>query len=183
MSGKFYHNIFLSHCTLERKVVGDILDNQISVSGWFRVLRLCLVVWYISLEQFFYALWLLVSLLFWYVFKCGFVLSLVGQWCAGISPPRSPFFWVTWLQCLCDVFWESILISMGFQTYDGRSILVSVAAPLLCIFRCVVLVKTYFPWLFSRGLYKHPESQGLEVPYLKQCLGIVSVSGISSLLG
>ena len=33
LSGQFYHNIFLSHCTIERKVVGDIVDNQIPVSG------------------------------------------------------------------------------------------------------------------------------------------------------
>ena len=50
MSVQFYHNIFLSYGTLEKKVFGDIVDNRIPVFGWFCVLRSWTVVYFIALE-------------------------------------------------------------------------------------------------------------------------------------
>ena len=84
--------------------------------------------------------------------------------------------------CLYDVIWESILISMGFQTSDVRSILIEIDVPLLCIFCCEVFVKTYFPWLFSGILCMRPNSEGSGIPYMNQLLGIVGVSIMFSLL-
>ena len=154
LSGKLSHNIFLSHYTLGKRVVGDIINNQIPVSRWLRVLRRCIVVCCIALEKFAYALWLIALLLFWYICTHGFLPSPVVQWCAYILHPRSPIFWETWRQCICDVFWESILISIGFQSSDGRYILIRCDAPLIFTFQCVVLVKTYFPLIFSKVLCK-----------------------------
>ena len=101
---KWYHTRFFSHCMIERKFVGDIVDDQIPVSGWFRLLRRWVVVWCIDLDQFVYALWMLPLILFRYVCKYGLLQSQVVQWCSGISYFKSRFFLVTWYRCLCDVF-------------------------------------------------------------------------------
>ena len=44
------------------------------------------------------------------------------------------------VRCLLRYF----LISMGFTASDERSSIVRDAVPLICIFQCVVPVKTYF---------------------------------------
>ena len=89
---KLYHNRFSNHCTLERKVVGDISDHWIPVFGWFLLLWHCILVCCIDLYQLVYAICLIVLFLFRYVCKYVLILNLLEQWCAGLSHPRSPLF-------------------------------------------------------------------------------------------
>ena len=126
----------------------------------------------IVLHQFVHDTWTLSLLLCRYVFNYGSLQSQVVKWQEGPLNPMS-IFWVTRHWCLYGVIWESILIGMAFQNFDGISILIKSAVPLLCKFQCEVPVKTYFFRNFSKTLYMRPKASGLVVPSLKTLVYVV----------
>ena len=161
--------------------VVDIVDNQIRISGWFRVPQRYTVVCCIDQEQFFYALFLLVLLLFLYL--CNYVLlqSWVGQWCAGLSNTKSHFLGnmkSVHVQCLLRYYLDKNgILEIWWNIHPSKG-WCAVPLYILMFGPC----GDVFSWLFSRIIYKQPDSSVLGVPYLKQLLGVVGVSIMSSLL-
>ena len=159
LSRKFYHHNFLSNYKLGRRVVGDIIDNQKPIFGWFCIPWRCAVVYFISMEQFVFDLWKASLLVLWYVCKYGLLHSQILKWCAGLSHLKRYFFGnmiLVPVWCLLKDYPDKY----GLQSSDGRYILVRGAMPLRCKFWCVVPLSTYFPWRFSRIVYKYIDSSG-----------------------
>ena len=159
---------------LEIKFVGDIFGNQRPIYGWFHGPRNCAVVCYFILGKFVPDLWTLSLLILQYICKYGLLQNQVRQWCAGLSHTRSPFFWNTTLvpvQCCLIYYSDKYWISdFWWKIHHNRGccsadLYIPMWGP--CEYA--------FPWLFYKILCLRPNSSGLEVPYLKQLLGVVGV--------